>query len=176
MSDSNSTLTQARLKELLHYDPETGVFTWLASTAARIKPGDVAGYRNKRDGRRRIEIGGASYLAHRLAWLYFYGEWPSGHLDHIHGDGHTDNCRIADLRDGSMQQNAQNQRKAHGNNKHSGLLGVQWERRKLSAKGKWFALIVVNGRRRRLGTFDTPEEAHDIYVRAKRQLHPGCTI
>lgn len=111
---------------------------------------------------------GVPKLAHRLAWLYVYGEWPQHGLDHINGV-RLDN-RISNLRDVPQTINLENQRKAKGLTK-SGFLGVERTR-----GGKWAARIVANGKRYGLGVFATPEAAHSAYVTAKRKLHEGCTI
>ncbi|MGE1723358.1 HNH endonuclease signature motif containing protein [Enterobacter hormaechei] len=88
-------ITQARLKECLDYDPLTGSFTWIKSTAYCIKPGMPADSLTC-NGYIGIKLDGKNYLAHRLAWLYMFGEFPPGHLDHINCV-RTDN-RIANLR------------------------------------------------------------------------------
>jgi hypothetical protein len=152
---SMSTLTQERLKELLDYDPETGVFTWLASTTNRISVGDVAGSVD-RLGYRRIALDRRDYKAHRLAWLYMTGEWPTSDLDHINCD--KDDNRIANLRLATEAQNGANRRK--NSNNTSGYKGVS------SSRGRWRAEIRVNGRARRLGHFTDPAAAHAAYVAA----------
>lgn len=162
------TLTAGRLRELLHYDPATGVFTWLVHRQ-RHRAGTVAGSPHSAG---YIEIGvcGRSYLAHRLAWLYVHGEWPARDVDHRNGIK-TDN-RIDNLRDVTKVVNLQNRRGAAAGNV-SGLLGVS----KSAAKcGRWFARLQVNGRQKSLGSFDSPEAAHAAYLTAKRQLHEGCTL
>ena len=75
-------LTQAKLKEVLHYDPETGDFTWQVSTANCIKVGALAGSKDSY-GYHKIAIKGKTYKAHRLAWLYTHGEFPEDAIDHI---------------------------------------------------------------------------------------------
>lgn len=166
MSESNSTLTTERLRQLLHYEPETGAFTWLARTAQRVQIGDVAGSKNS-DGYLVIAINRIRYKAHRLAWLYMHGVFPANHIDHI--DGNPSNNRITNLRDVTRGVNMQNQRKARTNNK-LGILGVICNRKSFRAE------IMVDGNVRRLGTFKTPELAHQAYLDAKRRLHPACTI
>ena len=81
-------LTQDRLKELLHYDPDTGVFTWIQKPAPRGRAiiGSVAGGL-KQHGYITIGINQREYYAHRLAWLYVYGEWPEDQIDHINHNG-----------------------------------------------------------------------------------------
>jgi len=67
-------ISQAQLKELLHYDPDTGVFTWLKPTSKRIKAGNIAG--SDCNGSTIIVINKKKYQANRLAWLYMTGDWP----------------------------------------------------------------------------------------------------
>jgi hypothetical protein len=164
-------LTAERLRELLHYDPETGVFTWRV-TSGKANNGAPAGWIGSSDGVRQVVLIGIShrnYKAHRLAWLHTYGAWPVGVIDHINGDP-LDN-RISNLRDTSQQVNSQNQRRARSDSK-SGLLGAYWDERDRC----WKSHIKADGRLKWLGRFDTPEEAHAAYLAAKRKLHEGCTI
>lgn len=116
-----------------------------------------------------IKALGKKCNAHRLAWLHFYGEWPAGEVDHINGIK-TDN-RIKNLRDAARELNSQNQRRAHHRNQ-AGLLGVTVDK----ARGKWLASIFHDGKKRHLGRFNSPEEAHARYIQEKRLVHPGCTI
>lgn len=159
-------ITQAELKEILHYDPDTGIFTRIKSTAPCIKVGDVAGHDNGK-GYLQFRINNKYYTCHRLAWLYMYGVFPEGDIDHI--DGITKNNRIANLRDVTTIVNCQNHRKPNSNNK-SGFLGV------FKAKNKYRALINIQGNKTHLGYFDTPEAASCAYLKAKRSYHKGCTI
>ena len=161
------TLTQARLKKLLKYDPTTGVFCWRVARGGAVKAGQVAGYVSV-SGYRAIGVDSRQYLEHRLAWLYVTGAFPVQDTDHI--DGNKTNNRISNLRDVSRSVNCQNQRRAKSQNK-SGYLGVRVEGK------RWSAVIQASGNaQRHLGTFDSPEQAHEIYVAAKRALHAGCTI
>jgi hypothetical protein len=155
-----------RLMEVVSYDPETGVFRWRERPNRRIRAGDVAG--SMQNTYWRVAIDGTEYLAHRLAWLYMNGEWPSVQIDHINGI-RTDN-RISNLRDVLPAVNCQNQRNAQAKNL-SGYLGVSTK-----AGGKWLARIHKAGKPIRIGLFDSPEAAHQAYLEAKRRLHEGCTI
>jgi hypothetical protein len=152
-------LTAQRLRELLHYDPVTGIFHWRIAVARRVKVGDIAGSVH-RDGYRQIMIDGRRYYAHHLAWLYVHGEWPPSELDHINGV--PDDNRIANLRLATPSQNQWNQ----GNRKNntSGFKGVGWHRRR-----RWRAQIGINGRYIHLGYFATPEEAHQTYCAAAKE-------
>jgi hypothetical protein len=101
-----STITAERLRQLLHYDPERGVFTWLSRPAERSWNTRFAGTRaGTINGLGYVVIGilGRRYKAHRLAWLYVHGEWPGRELDHINCDK-SDN-RIANLRPATRSQN-----------------------------------------------------------------------
>lgn len=80
---------------MLHYDPETGTFTWLIDRSIRAYAGEVAGYTDKR-GYVGISVDNVDYRASRLAWLYMTGEWPKRQVDHknkIRGDNSWNNLR-----------------------------------------------------------------------------------
>ncbi len=160
------SISADRLRELLSYDRDTGVFEWIRPTNARIKAGaqpactDTGGYVV-------IRIDGELHRAHRLAWLYVHGSFPSGPIDHRNGD-RADN-RIANIRAASGEVNAQNRRVARNDNK-LGILGV------CKSRGKFLATITAFGRRHHLGYFPTAELASASYLSAKRRLHEGCTI
>jgi len=163
---SKPPITLDQLKQSLRYSPETGVFLWLQDMGSRAKAGNVAGAKDG-CGYTAIKLFGKSYLAHRLAWLYVYGEWPKQRIDHISGD-RRDN-RIDNLRDVSPSVNSQNQKRARADNS-TGFLGV-------SRHPKGFAaLIGLNGKIKKLGVFAEPQQAHAVYLEAKRQMHSGCTI
>lgn len=159
-------LTAQQLRELLNYNPDTGEFSWCYSRVG-AKKGAVAGT-GRPDGYKSIFVTGFRYLAHRLAWLHSYGEWPTGQIDHINGIK-SDN-RISNLRDVSCSVNHQNKRAARSDNKASGLLGV------FKNHGRWSARLEVEGKKINLGSFSTPEEAHAAYLCGKRLHHPGNTL
>lgn len=159
-------LTAARVREVLHYDPITGVFVWRVTLSKRAVAGTAAG-RPQKSGYGAISVDHHLMPAHRLAWLYVTGEIPSGQIDHI--DGVRSNNRFANLRLASQAINSQNLHRAKASNR-TGLLGVAPNRRGFMAQ------ITVNRKCRHLGTFKTPEEAHQAYLEAKRKLHPGNTL
>lgn len=166
---AKADLTAQRLRELVTYDPDTGVFKRRVATGFRgqHKAGAILGSQNTKAGHLCMTVDAKRYLAHRLAWLYVRGSWPNGLIDHINGDS-CDN-RFENLREATYSRNSQNQRSAHIDSK-SGLLGVH------PYRNRFVASIWHSGRSNHLGVFDTAEEAHASYIEAKRRLHPGCTI
>lgn len=163
-------LSAERLRELLHYDPETGVFVWLVGRSGVKKSRNSVAGGSDGQGYQRIKIDGVYYGAHRLAWLYVTGKFPNGVIDHIDGC-RTDN-RFANLRSVSRRINRENQRSASSSSK-TGLLGVCAPNKSSKRYG---AMIGTKGRRIMIGRFDTPELAHEAYVEKKRLLHEGCTL
>ena len=153
-----SDLTAEQVHRALHYDPETGVLTWRwregihnrinarfagkpAGRVFRPRPSRPLSYV-------QVRLHSRLYLAHRLAWLYMTGEWPSDQIDHRNHDG-TDN-RWANLRSATNSQNNANKRSSA----RSGLRGVDQLR-----SGRWRARLGSQ----HLGVFDTPESAHMAY-------------
>ena len=157
-------LTQQRLKDCLHYNPEDGLFTWVKPTHARIKPGTLAAP-SLYLGYRRIKIDRRYFHAHRLAFLYMHGEWPKGDVDHINGV--RDDNRWANLRDVPRHMNLQNRTRANSTS-ISGLLGVGSYK-----NGTYLSQIKARGVTHYLGIFKTAEEAHAVYMEAKSRLHAG---
>lgn len=159
-------LTYQRLKELVSYNPETGIFTNI-SPRKKIRVGEVAGALDKSNGYIKLTIDKRHYYAHRLAFMFMTEGMPDDVVDHINGD-RIDN-RWCNLRNASRSLNQQNQRFAPKHGK-SGLMGAHQKR------SKWSSHIYVSGKKIGLGVFDTAESAHDAYIQAKRKMHEGCTI
>lgn len=148
-------LTIERLKELLHYDPETGVFTWILVRRGG-RPGKEAGNIHKVHGYRSLMIDSKEHKCHRLAWFYMTGEWPKEHVDHINSD-RSDN-RWCNLREATHSQNMMNRGRLPQN--RSGLKGVSFNKQ----SGKWRSEGECGGKRFYLGAFDCPAAAHLAYV------------
>lgn len=156
-------LDQKRLKEVLSYNLETGVFIRLVSKSSN-RVGKPAGRLNTK-GHRQIYIDGKRYLAHRLAWLYVKGEWPEDQIDHK--DLNKDNNRFDNLRPANNAQNVSNN--TIGKLNTSGVKGVRLYNYR--GKPKWNARIGVNNSRKHLGYFDTIEEAAIAYAEAAKKYH-----
>lgn len=144
-------LSRDRLREIIDYNPETGVFIWINPISSRLKAGDIAG--SNSDNYIRICVYGRTYYAHVLAWFWTYGEWTL--VDHKNRN--TYDNRLSNLRAATKQQNAWNQ-----NVRGTNLLGVKG----VQQRGvKFRAYITVNYCTIHLGTFNMIEEA----IEARRQ-------
>lgn len=163
--------TAELVRELLDYDPTTGVFRWRARPSDNGQPnqmrecfaGRLAGHLHGRTGYLTIKVDGHSHNAQRIAWLYMTGEWPSGPIDHINLNK-SDN-RFSNLRKATFVQSGQNRGRSSRNK--SGVKGVVFE---LQTR-KWKAHIRVNGRGVTLGRFATIDEAAAEYARASALYH-----
>lgn len=145
-------ITQALLHSLFSYDPLTGVFRWKVKRSP-LKVGDVAGYVHS-SGHVYISVQKKMCKAHRLAWLYVYGEWPTGEIDHKDRNG--SNNAIGNLRCASSTQNKANTGMRSTNT--SGCPGVTLFKR----TGKWRAEIAG----KHLGYFTEKEKAEQVYIAA----------
>lgn len=163
---TRADITAEQAGQLLNYDHETGVLSWKKKPCRQVRLTDPVGSKMQR-GYIQVSLFGKKYLAHRIAWLLYYGAWPENLIDHINGD-RGDN-RIANLRDVTQDVNMQNLRGPNILNK-VGLLGVRTKRKKFSAQ------IRLNNTSVHIGVFETAEEAHEAYIAAKREYHKGCTL
>ncbi|MBB5762191.1 hypothetical protein HNR01_001811 [Methylorubrum rhodesianum] len=143
------------LRELLSYDPQTGLFAWRKSGTGR-RIGVPAG-RLDAGGYRKIGINRRVYAAHHLAWLWMTGEWPKQEIDHA--DRNPDNNAWGNLRLATRQQNVANT--ACRKDSKSGIKGVSQR-----PNGRWRAVIRVDGRPISLGSFARPEQASAAYAEA----------
>lgn len=159
-------LTQARLRELLHYDPETGIFTRLKTASYNSKKGDVVGSINL-DGYKIIRLAGRGCRTARLAFLYMEGYLPEHDVDHINRVRHDD--RWCNLRHVSRQCNSRNC--SISKNNKSGITGVCWCKR----DQKWKADITISGRNIHLGYFILKLDAAKARWEAEvKHGFPGC--
>ena len=150
------------LRSILNYDPISGKFTWLKSKGRgmHFRSGEAGTIHVK--GYRYIRFNGKSVFAHRLAWLYMKGVWPTHQIDHK--DGVRDNNAWSNLREATNGQNQENLAGAKGDTV-TGRLGITFRR------GMYEARIQVNKKRRHIGTFKELGDAEAAYANAKQELH-----
>lgn len=161
MHPVKSDLTQARLKELMHYEPETGSLIWLVQRGGKAQQGAEAGGALS-TGYVRPMVDGQRYLAHRLIWFYMTGEWPPSQVDHK--DRERTNNRWSNLRLATKKQNGEN-RNAHKNSK-TGFRGVLFDKK----SGRYRATIFHSGVRYFQGSHDTIIDAVAARLGAEREL------
>lgn len=157
--------TQAELHQRFTYDASTGNLHHIKGNGP-VKRGGKAG-RIDEEGYVIVSIKNRLYRAHRLVWIFHHGSIGSGlvidHINCIRSDNRIENLRLV-----TVQINTQNRKKAHRNHKSTGIQGVY-------PRGKrFYSTIMVSGKNHPLGTYDTIEEAHQAYLRAKSQLHAGA--
>jgi HNH endonuclease len=148
-------MTQKQLKQALDYNPQTGIFTWKAGVSRKCPAGTIAGTPSFY-GYIHICIAGKKHYAHRLAWLYIYGEFPKDAIDHVNRNK-SDN-RLGNLRPGNKSLNS-----ANAKGRRDGLKGAFRNRR------RWMGMITVNGKKKYLGNFLTEQEAHAAYAEAAKK-------
>lgn len=158
---TNAILPQARLKQLFHYDPDTGVLTRITN----VQGGGRVGKKDwcEANGYYIVSVDGEQYYLHILAWIYMTGDYPNGLMDHINRDK-KDN-RFANLREATSSENAWNVGVPRHNT--SGYKGVTRNKR----LNTWTAGITFNGKRIHLGNFSTPEIASVAYHNAAKEYH-----
>ncbi len=159
-------LTQKELKQVVHYNPETGIFTRKITTQYNAQKGDIAGT-NHGDGYLNFWVNGKCYSNSRLAWLYVYGYFPENMIDHINRI-RNDN-RICNLREVSPQCNNRNSSIYITNT--SGIKGVYWYKK----TGKWCVQIQTNRECKTLGYYKSFSEAVCLRLAAEQCLNwAGC--
>lgn len=146
-------ITQESLKQVLSYDQETGIFTWLCNRGRNNTQGKIAGVVD-RNNYLYIRIYNKKHLAHRVAWLYMYGIWPNNQIDHINGV-RNDN-RINNLREVTNKENCQNRLK----HKNGHLIGTTFRK----DINRWVAQVNISGKQVYLGLYYTQQEAHKAYL------------
>ena len=180
MPFKESAIDPALMRQLVDYDPDTGAMYWRRRPVGMFSHGRHTQERsariwNAQNAGRKIEnrssngylsvhvgVGGRrSILAHRVAWCLFYGEWPSGMIDHMNGE--RDDNRIANLRIASPSENGRNRRKNVTNT--SGCKGVYF----CKQKRRWRAFMKLDGKVLHFGYHKTIEAAKEARAAAEAQ-------
>lgn len=154
-------ITQEYLKSILEYNIDTGDFTWKVKKSFRTIIGSIAGTLHH-SGYRNILINRKSYISHRLAFLYVYGNFPILEIDHINGI--KDDNRLENLRECTRQQNSFNKAKPIRNS--SGYKGVSWHK----SANKYIAQYTLHGKSNYIGLYNTAEEASKAYQAKAKQI------
>lgn len=152
-------ITQERLKELLSYDPLTGVFLWRVDRY-RVKAGDRAGSVAPTTQYRIIRLDQRNYAEHRLAWFFIRGEWPEVEIDHEDLD--KQNNKWSNLRPATSSQNKANRRARGAYPK-----GVSFHK----ASGLYSSRAGKDGKQICFGYFKSPELAHHAYREGISKIH-----
>ena len=153
--------SQERLKELFDYNEEEGKLIWNKRGKGKTV-GEKAG--TVKSNYTLVKVDGVLYNAHRLIWMYCYGEDPKSRIvEHANRDGN--NNKLNNLRLANESQNGTNKFTACRNT--SGFKGVKWVER----MGQWSAQIAKNGKEKHLGFYDCPKEAYEGYIKASGELH-----
>lgn len=167
--------TPEKIRELLRYDPVTGMLYWVRRNLCDFSSDNAYGTWNARysgkeaftstnqAGYKVGAIFNKKYYAHRVGWAIYYGEWPKSEIDHINGEK-NDN-RICNLRLATGSQNRMNSRMRSDNS--SGLKGASY----LERDRVWSSSIGVMGKIIRIGLFSSAEEAHEAYCKAAMTYH-----
>ena len=155
-------LTQSKLKEIIEYDPLTGIIIYKKTLSNRIKVGEEVNGISDR-GYKRCQIEGKRYQCHDLAWLYMTGEFPKNQIDHI--DCNPENLKFINLRESTQMQNCCN--RSIGKNNSSGIKGVKWHK----SSGKWYVSIDSNYKRIYIGSYDYIKDAEIAVKKARLEIH-----
>lgn len=147
-------LTQDFLKKVLHYNPETGIWTWIVDYSSRAKKGESPGWKNDA-GYICFSVKGKKYRSHQLAFLYMEGALPKGQIDHINRI--RDDNRWCNLRPAT--QTEQNANCKVRKNNTSGYRGIYWR----EDRGYYVAQIVLGGQHTYIGSFPLLKDAVEAY-------------
>jgi hypothetical protein len=156
-------ITQAYLREVLNYCPDSGALTWRTKVGRKTVVGQPAGTVDCTTGYIRVGLAEGKHQAHRLVWMYMTGEWPTHCIDHKNLD-RSDN-RWDNMRPATKAQNMYNTPVPSHNT--SGIKGVGWSK----SKGKWRATISINNKAKHIGYFSDSAAAETALQAYRQSLH-----
>lgn len=168
---ANAHHTAEQIRERINYNPETGIITWRTIKGTKTKVGQIAGNVHAA-GYTRVRIDDVMYKAHRLAWVWMTGNWPSGIVDHINRNN-ADN-RFCNLRVVTHKQNIENNN-GQGYRSRSGVKGVYWH----NQSKKWRSQICHFQKVIHIGLFNSIEEAQKARIAAELKYFthsPACAL
>lgn len=170
---SKTQITQSLIRQLMDYDPLTGICVWKTRTPD-IQPderlrnswnsqfaGKQVGFINKKTGYMQTAIRCKMYQLHRLIWVHVYGKEPDN-IDHINSVRHDN--RLVNLRSVTREVNNRNAKRRHDN--PSGVTGI-----KLNKSGTWLVRIRINKKLIVAGCFADFDEA--VKVRLALEVEHG---
>ena len=161
-----SLLNQDELKHQLKYIKTSGKFIWISDKHNQTQIINTEAGTLMNHGYVRIVINGKGYLAHRLAWLYVIGDWPTYRIDHK--DLNKSNNSWNNLKEVTNRINNQNKSMHRIGNK---LVGACWDKE----RHKWYPAFWLEGRPLDLGRYESAEVSHVIYKKACELLNKGIT-
>lgn len=161
------SVTQAELKRLVTYSPETGHFTWNLDRNWRAKSGDIAGHINTVSGYVELVIDKKLYLCHRLAFLFMTGKWPKQETDHINNI-RSDN-RWCNLREADVSENRCNTQRNRNNT--SGFKGVYFHK----PTQTWYGQVRKHGVCHSTNGHPSANAANEALQRIRQRLHGEFT-
>ena len=158
--NKNLLMSVGDIRDLIDYNPETGVLTAKVNFAGR-QEGAIIGSQTWQ-GYYAFSLFGKKCFAHRLAWLLHYGEWPSQPIDHINGIKKDNSIR--NLRLCSLSQNQFN--KPTQKNNTTGVKGVYWNKR----DKRYVASVQFNGKKYSAGHHKDIESAKEAVMKLREKL------
>jgi len=154
-------LTQEYLKEIIDYNPETGIMTNKKTRSSNAVAGKIINCSTSTKKYGRVTINKKTYRLHRLIWFYMYGKWPKNEIDHINGN--TSDNKLCNLRECSRQENIFNRKSTKGSS--SKYKGVSLK------NNKWIVQIQINKINKYIGSFSNKVEAALAYDTAAKKYH-----
>lgn len=161
-----SEITRELILSLFTVEMRTGQFFWKVAprTHPRLEGLEAGSIRRGHSGKSywHIKIGGYPYKRSHLMFLVVHGRFPHPCADHE--DGNSVNDRPENVREATVLENAWNHKKRARRIKLP--MGVR-----ITTSGRFMARLGFKGKQLSLGSFDTPKEAHVVYLEKRKELY-----